>query len=111
MTKPLHVEVLDEAIEPGRNYTDKSNGMQKLLPGKQKAYLWNGISAYPIPFKMDVDPVGGPFRPGFYLIAGECFSPGEYDRLKFDSRKFQLIPMDIAIGALSGAKPKVAAVS
>lgn len=110
MTKPLHVEILDEPIEPGRNFTDKTTGMQKLLPGKQKAYLWNGTAAYPVPFKLEVDPAQGPFRPGLYMIAGECFGPGEYDRLKFDNRKFQLIPMDLAIGALSGVKPKVAAV-
>lgn len=96
-----HIEITDEPIEPGRPYTDKQTGMQKMIPGKQKAYL-HGSDRYPIPFKIEVQDTTGPLRPGKYLMGGGAFAAGEYDRLKFDARRLHLIPLEEGLAALTG---------
>lgn len=102
--RPLFVEITDEAIEPPFPFTDKTTGMQKLIPGKQKAYLHQGAT-YPVPIEIEVDDTTGPKRPGRYLLAGDCFSAGQYNRPEFNARKMVLVEVDLAIAALSGTEP------
>ena len=106
----LYVEITDEALIPGRPYTDKATGVTRPAIAKQNAYL-HTEARYPVPFKAIV-PEAGPYRPGLYLLGGDVFKPGEYDGLKFFDRALQLVPVADAIRALTafaGAGPKLAA--
>lgn len=63
------VEITDEPVSPGRNWTDPKTGMIKPLPSTQRAYLWTGGTYPEANFDVEV-PDSGPYRPGFYLLAG-----------------------------------------
>lgn len=106
------IEVSDEAIEAGRPFTDKSTGMVKPAVAKQKCYLHSG-NRYPVGFKQRVDDASGPHRPGFYLLAGDVFKPGEYDGLKFNDRQLQLVPLaqDVLVQLGELIKPPVSKVA
>lgn len=97
---PIFVEITDEPIEAARPFVDR-NGAAKTIPAKQNAYIHSG-GRYPVKIVLAVDDAIGPLRPGRYLLGGEPFSVGEYDRAKFNDRKMQFIPMDDAIKALQG---------
>lgn len=106
----LYVEITDEALIPGRPYTDKATGVTRPAIAKQNAYLHTG-ARYPVPFKTIV-PETGPYRPGLYLMGGDVFKPGEYDGLKFFDRALELVPVQEALRALNtfaSAGPKLAA--
>lgn len=98
---PCYAEILDDPIEPGRPYTDKKTGAPKTIPAKQTVWLYSG-GRFPLKTLVDVDDAAGPMRPGKYLLGGEIFSAGEYDRPKFDARRLKLIPLDDAVKALTG---------
>lgn len=104
---PCFAEVCDDPIEPGRPYTDKKTGAPKTIPAKQTIWLHTG-GRFPLKTLVDVDDVAGPLRPGRYLIGGEIFSAGEYDRPKFDARRMKFIPLEAAVAELTG-KPVVKA--
>jgi len=97
----IKVEITAEPIEQGRSYQDKQTGFTKQTAAKQKAYLHAGL-AYPTPFSVAV-PEAGPYRPGFYLLAGDCFKPGQFG-LDFRMNKLELVSID---DALASAKPPV----
>lgn len=105
--KPVHVEIADEPLEK-IEWTDKKTG-EKRHKSKQRAYM-HGAGLYPVPFKIELDDTSGPFRPGLYLIAGEAFSPGDFDGLKFQDRRMKLMPLEEALAGFTG-KPaaKIAA--
>lgn len=108
----IYVEVADEPVITGRPYQDKSTGVTKPAISKQHAYLHLG-ARYPVPFKTIV-PESGPYRPGFYLLGGPVFKPGDYDGLAFFDRALELVPIAEAakaLGTLAPAAPKLAAAS
>lgn len=105
MTKAFLVEIGLEPHTPPRPWTDRQTGMQKMLPGSQKAYIHQGAK-YPVQIAIDVPVDAQPLKPGFYLLAGECFTAGDYGRPAFSSRNLELVPLDDAIaGFKSIASP------
>lgn len=96
--RPVVVEfVASDEIEKIQ-WNDKKSGELKSVT-KQKAYLHGG-GAYPVPFKVTVDDKKGPHRPGFYLLAGDAFKLGDFDRLEFLDRSVAFLPLAEAITAL-----------
>lgn len=72
----IHVEIANEPVIEGKPFQDKATGMMKPGTAKQNAYLHDG-KRYPTPFQIKV-PEKGPYRPGYYLMTGEVFKPGQY---------------------------------
>lgn len=95
---PAIIEITPEPIEPGATYEGRTS------PSKQHAYLHQD-QHYPMPFKLNVDDNAGPHKPGFYMLAGKCFQPGQYG-LDFRGKQIRLIPMADAVAAL-GKHPAV----
>lgn len=94
-------EIDGTGIEQGRTYTDKTSGIQKPLPGRQTAFVWQG-SKYPLKCQVDIPEGRPPYAPGSYLASGELFAGGEYDRLSFKgTRNLYLIPVAEAAAALA----------
>lgn len=100
--KPIIVEVAADPIIPARSGTTKG-GSRYEIPPKQKAYFHN-VSRYPVEGEVVVPDLGS-YRPGLYLLAGECFTPGQYG-LQFDDRAAQLIPLEDAMKVFDGMKAK-----
>lgn len=100
----IFVEVDDEPIIPATTYTN--NGTPRLVPAKQRCYLWGG-KKYPVEFTVVVDDAKGPLRPGKYLLGGPVFSPGQYG-LEFRGKALELIPAEEALKALTSS-PRIAA--
>ena len=103
VTSGLHfVEIDGTGVEAPRTFTDKQTGMQKPLPGRQTAFLWQG-SRYPIQISVDYTNERGPHRPGLYLLSGAMFEAGKFGRVEFrGTRDLELIPLADALVALSG---------
>lgn len=97
--KPVYVEFVqgDELIK--LEWNDKKTGERKFRT-RQKAYIHGG-GAYPVPFKVDVDQLAGPYRPGFYLLAGDAFKLGDYEALELSDRTYKLMPIEDAVTALT----------
>lgn len=93
----IYVEVLAEDKIEVINWRDKSSGRDRSM-SKQKAYL-HGVGRYPVEYSMMVDDVRGPYRPGKYVMAGECFKPGEF-ALMFDARRMYLQPIEEALAEI-----------
>jgi len=78
------IEVADEPIIPGGVY----DGEQR--PSKQQGYLHQQMK-YPTPFRFNV-PEEGPVQPGWYMIAGNAFQPGQYG-LDFRGKELRFLPL------------------
>lgn len=95
------VEIDGSGIDQGRTYKDKETGTTKPLPGQQTGYIWQG-GKYPLKVSIPI-PEGKPaYRPGSYLMSGEMFASGQYDRIEFKgTRNMQLISVADAAQALA----------
>ena len=98
----LHlVEIDGTGIEQGRTYTEKSTGLQKPLPGRQTAYVWQGAK-YPLEISVDIPAGKAPYAPGTYLMSGRIYEAGEYGRLQWRGpRDLYLIDLSTAVEALA----------
>lgn len=106
----LHIVEIDgSGIEQGRTYTDKKDGLTKPLQGRQTGYLNTG-DRYPLKISVDIPNGAAPYRPGLYLLSGSIFESGKYDRLEFKGgRDLRLVPLDLAIDALTSARDELSA--
>lgn len=100
----VRVEVTDEKIIPGRSGTNERGAYT--IPAKHVAYLWQG-DRYPTRIEIAV-PETGPLKPGFYLLAGKCFTVGDYGRLKFSDRELALVSVE-DVGKFLAEKPALKA--
>lgn len=97
--KVIFVEITPEPLIPGRTGTAQKTGQPYVIPPKQKAYFHNA-SHYPIGGEVAVQDALGPYRPGFYLIAGPCLKAGQYG-VDFLDREVILVPIADAIKDLA----------
>lgn len=100
----VRLEVTDAPLIPGRSGV--KDGKPWTIPTKQVAWLWQGD---PYPTKIEIpSPESGPYRPGFYLLAGTPFKVGVTAgrvTIQFDDRAVSLVPVE----ALDPAKQAKAA--
>lgn len=107
---PVMVEVGDEPLETIQPKAD-AKGFARPAFSKQMIYVHMG-QRYPLATKLRC-PDAGPYRPGFYLLAGPIFKTvGDYGNLALDDRQLQLVPIADALKVLTplaGDRPKLAA--
>ena len=98
---PIVIEVADDPVLTARNGTSIKTGQPYQIPAKQIVYF-HGVGRYPVTGDV-VIPDSGPYRPGFYLLAGPTFRSGQYG-VDFDERAALLMPLDQAMTALAQLK-------
>ena len=110
----VRIEVLAEPVIPGRSGV--KDGRPWTIPTKQSCAIWQDE---PFPTRLEVVvPDTGPYKPGFYLLAGKPLGVSAVNNrvvVSFDDRAVALIPVAEVAAALAemagdGAPPKVAAV-
>lgn len=101
----VHVEITDEPIENARSYV--KDGKSGLIPAKQKAYIHQG-TRYPLEIEIALENNAAPHRPGFYLLAGECFQKAGTQRgyvvTSFNERNLRLVPVEEALAHFNGGE-------
>lgn len=97
----VFVQITDASVETGQSGVNKA-GKAYTIPDKQKAWLHQGED-FPTGFKVPVPEGKSPYKPGFYVLKGMCFEPGEYG-LRFQDRGIELQPLEEGIAELSGVK-------
>lgn len=101
--KAIVIEIGTEPVKPGRSGQTKT-GQPYTIPDKQDAFAHVG-KTYPVPFEVPV--VVSPYRPGFYLLAGDCLKVGQYGA-ELDDRAIVLVPVADAMKDLEAYAKKAA---
>lgn len=106
----LHVVEIDgSGIEQGRTYQEKGTGLTKPLRDRQSGWLWQGAK-FPTKISVDIPEGKQPYPNGSYLMSGEMFGSGDFDRLTFNgTRHMTLIPVGEAASALKAVADEEAA--
>jgi len=102
----VRVEIASEPVIPGKSGISQKTNKPYTIPTKQKAYM-HGVARYPVEFEVAVQEENGPYRPGFYLLGGECFVTDQYG-LQFSDRDLILVSFDDAAKQLVEPKAKAA---
>jgi len=98
----VRVEITDEPTIAGRSGV--KDGKPWNIPTKQPAYLWQG-DRYPTRLEFPV-PESGPYKPGFYVLAGTPFKTGVVAGrivVQFDDRAVLLVPVEVLAGLKAAA--------
>lgn len=111
--KLVRVEVLDAPIVPARSGI--KDGRAWTIPAMQQCAVFTS-GRFPVMIEVPA-PDASPYRPGLYLLSGECLTAAAVNdrggqarlRISFNDRAVQLIPLDQVAAALaSEVKAKAA---
>lgn len=98
----VRIEVLPDPVIQGRSGV--KDGRPWTIPSKQVCAIWQD-EPFPTRFEVVV-PESGPYRPGFYFLAGKPLAVAAVNNrvvIRFDDREAALIPFEAVAAALSPA--------